>query len=244
MTVRRFNPGVASAYPRFHTDQGDCFMLDKNTLYTTPLFLIAGDAAGARQSGIGTDEHKVYFTRSCGHTVTTTQAYPNVYKLEVGAGTDTIYLPFFNEKISSIEVPTTGPSVFLTDNLSGCAVIVARHGNGNLVVFHANTTEGSDEKTMKSHKPSYQSPKALSILENLKRTAMGRYTGLTLLGALYKSQYNAGVDAMTKKASGFQGGTLAAGFRTGTTWKFYFQTFGSVGGSATRILDRGKWLTA
>lgn len=218
--------------------------LTKNTLYTTPLVLVPTDSVKLKESSIGTDEHKVYFPLTCGHTVTNTQMYPGVYKLEVEAGNDTIYLPFTNEKITSVELPTAGPSVFLTDNLSGCAVIVGRIPGGSLVVFHANTTAGSDERTMANRKPTYQSSKALAILNNLRRVAVNRYARLTILGTLYKKDYLSAVNGLAKKGSEYNGGTLVAGFRTGTTWKFYYQTFGSVKGSATNILGRGKWLTA
>lgn len=205
-------------------------------MQTTPLCVM--DTRNAPQTtSVKTNLHSLYWPgQYTGHDVTNTNAYPGVKKLAITGGHDTVYLKYFDNEITSVELPQAGPDVFLTDNLSGCAIVVAHKPNGNIVVFHANTQEGSDEKTMSKKKPSYQTDKAKRIIKKLRRDAGDGYFNLTVLYTLLKSEYLSAVDALAARGSDFLGGTTVAGFRGAGGWEFWYQNFGSISGAANAIL--------
>lgn len=102
----------------------------------------------------------------------------------VGAG-DTLYLPFFNDKITSIRLdwpPPVGVNFFFTDNLSGCKVFVdSVPGTNDIIVYHANTTQFSAGSLGYAN---FQTPNALGELDGLhNRVLANEYHALNLVAA-------------------------------------------------------------
>lgn len=176
-----------------------------------------------------------------GHAISNSQ-YPNVKSIDITAGTDTVYLPYYQDRVASVKLPTTGPSRFFTDNMSGCAFYLGQKNDGTLVAFHANSQAGSSEAELANKPPSFQSEKAARQLDTLVRTASNDYSGgVKILCVLSKTRYLAKINARASTASKFIGGTTIAGFRTGTNWEFWFQNFGSTSGSAVGLIHVEKF---
>lgn len=176
-----------------------------------------------------------------GHTISNSQ-YPGVKSIDITAGTDTVYLPYYQDRVASVKIPTTGPSRFFTDNMSGCAFYLGQKTDGTLVAFHANSQAGSSEAELAGKAPSFQSEKAARKLDQLVRTASSDYSGgVKILCVLSKSRYLSKIDSRAATASKFIGGTTIAGFRTGTNWEFWFQNFGSVSGGAVGLIHVEKF---
>jgi hypothetical protein len=102
----------------------------------------------------------------------------------IGAG-DTLYLPFFNDKISSIRLTwprPAGVNFFFTDNLSGCKIFVDTvPGTNDIIVYHANTTQHSAGSLGWAN---YQDPNANTVLDQLHTRAVNNeYAGLHLVAA-------------------------------------------------------------
>lgn len=162
--------------------------------------------------------------------------------IKIVAGTDTVFLPYYQDKIASVRLPTAGPDFFITDNMSGCALFIGAGPHGDLVVFHANSQTGSDQKTMDENVPSFQSRKALKEIDDQMKFAVPHHSTLRLVCSLTKPTYLANVDQLTGTGKDFLGGTTIAGWRTGTTWEFWYQNWGQVGGSGgVRLLKARKF---
>ena len=140
--------------------------------------------------------------------------------IKIVAGTDTVFLPYYQDKIASVRLPTAGPDFFITDNMSGCALFIGAGPHGDLVVFHANSQTGSDQKTMDENAPSFQSRKALKEIDDQMKFAVPHHSTLRLVCSLTKPTYLANVDQLTGTGKDFLGGTTIAGWRTGTTFLF------------------------
>ena len=101
----------------------------------------------------------------------------------IGAG-DTLSLPFFNDKISSIRLTWPRPAgvdFFFTDNLSGCKIFVDRvPGTGDVIVYHANTTQHSAGSLGNAD---FQTANAATELDDLHTRAVNNeYAALHLVG--------------------------------------------------------------
>jgi hypothetical protein len=199
-----------------------------------------------RESGVTVKEqvegnhHKSSAGNTFGHDVGKTQ-YEGLSAIKIKAGTDTVYLPYYQDKIASTALPDTGPSVFVTDNLSGCCLYIDRQVNGGLVVFHANSQLGSSKAVMAGKPPSYQTESATKALDALVQAARRDYANLTSVGILSKSRYLSKVDKLAKTADDFLGGTTIVAFRKGKNWEFWYQNFGSIKGAKTTLLHVEKF---
>jgi hypothetical protein len=176
------------------------------------------------------------FSHSIGNSI-----YPNVKQINISPGAGTVYLPYYQDQVASVKLPTAGPSVFVTDNLSGCCIYIGRKITGELVVFHANSQTGSKQAVMHGQKPSYQTAAAASELDQLVSTAKHNHVNVTIVGVLSKSRYYAKLDSLAATGDQFIGGTTVVGFRTGTNWEFWFQNFGNVNNGPTGLLHHEKF---
>lgn len=162
--------------------------------------------------------------------------------IKIVAGTDTVFLPYYQSKIASVRLPSAGPDFFITDNMSGCALFIGKGPGGDLVVFHANSQQGSDQATMDAHAPSFQSRAALREIDTQMQTAKPHHSTLQIVCSLTKPTYLANVDQLASTGANFLGGTTIAGWRTGTLWEFWYQNWGQVGGSGgVRLLKARKF---
>lgn len=94
------------------------------------------------------------------------------------AGGDTYYLPYDNNKISSMRLPSPPPApvdFFLTANLSGCKVYIDTiNGSNDLMVYHANARATGAPP---DHSPiNTQTPVAGAELDRLHQAAQADYT--------------------------------------------------------------------
>lgn len=157
-----------------------------------------------------------------------------------------IYLPFKENKITSIELPNTSNiELFTTDRLNGCALYICRNVNTNrIVVCHANSIV-SGKKEIKNRNdliqmsPSWQSADTEKALAQMMDDLRESYTTkgkLILLKSLYKQDYFKNIDAASNyffnlrmiasnNASHFLGGSSVFGIRKNNKWSFYFQTY-------------------
>jgi hypothetical protein len=186
------------------------------------------------------NHHKSSAGNTFSHDVGKSQ-YEGVSEIRIKAGTDTAYLPYYQDKISSIVLPDTGPSVFVTDNMSGCCLYIDRQANGQLVVFHANSQLGSSQAVMAGKPPSYQTESATKALDALVQAARRDHANLTSIGILSKSRYLSKVDKLAKTADDFLGGTTIVAFRKGKNWEFWYQNFGSIKGGKAALLHAEKF---
>ncbi|WP_144186149.1 hypothetical protein [Elioraea rosea] len=169
--------------------------------------------------------------------------YPGLRRIEIIAGNDTVFLPYYQDQIASVRLTNAGPDFFITANMSGCALFIGRESPTNhLVVFHANSQIGSDKATMDAHAPSHQSMQALGAIDTLVATAKPNFPAMRLVCSLTKPTYLANVDQLTNSGGNFLGGTTIAGWRTGTTWEFWYQNWGQVNGTGgVRLLKARKF---
>jgi hypothetical protein len=129
----------------------------------------------------------------------------------VGGG-DTLYLPFFNDKISSIRLtwpPPGGVAFFFTDNLSGCKVFVDDvPGTNDIIVYHANTTNHSAGSLGYAD---FQPPNAGVVLDGLHTRAMNNeYAALHLApntSVAMPRYFRAPADEERRKAQQSRGAT-------------------------------------
>jgi hypothetical protein len=162
--------------------------------------------------------------------------YVGVRNLNIGAGNDTVYLPYYVGMISSVKLPDgAGPNFFVTDNMSGCAFYIGRNPAGDLYAFHANSQQGSSAAVMKSERPSFQGPTAANELDGQVTYARRHHGPMTIVGGISKSAYLHPVDAVATRGDQFNGSTAIAGWRNGTQWEFWFQNWGAVGGIAGAV---------
>lgn len=187
------------------------------------------------------NHHKSHAGNTFGHDVGRSQ-FEGVSAIKIKAGTDAVYLPYYQDKIASVVLPDTGPSVFVTDNMSGCCLYIDQQANGQLVVFHANSQLGSSEAVMAGKPPSYQTESAAKALDALVQAARNDYANLKSVGILSKSRYLSNVDRMAATAADFVGGTTIVAFRQGANWEFWYQNFGSIKGAKTTLLHVEKFL--
>ncbi len=173
------------------------------------------------------------------------------------AAGDTYYLPYDNNKISSLRLPDPPPagvSQFLTANMSGCKFYIDTiGGSADLMVYHANARATAP---MPDHSPvDSQTLGALNELTRLHTAAQGDYAAapynlvLNNVESLEKSEYyGAGALAEQRKTASrtllmpglvhghpvtmvlnpeFWGGCSIFGFYN-AGWRFYYQTWGAV----------------
>jgi hypothetical protein len=167
--------------------------------------------------------------------------FQGIKGIQIIDGNDTVYLPYYQSKIASVQMPTAGPDFFVTDNLSGCAIYIGTRPGGELVVFHANSQLGSSQAQMSGKLPSHQSIPAVQELDRLAREGRANHNNpglgaVTIVRVLSKAEYLANVDQLTTNGDNFLGGTTVAGWRTGTSWEFWYQNWGSVSGAVSRLL--------
>ena len=205
-------------------------------------YLVGSTVAPPEQTyGVGDPHHRSRKNNYYTHLVTNSQ-YPGLKKITVSTGgTDTVYLPYYQRQISSVHLPTAGPTFFVTDNMSGCAFFVARYTDGSLVVFHGNSQSGSDEATMGPAAVNHQTVAATNELTTLFNNARPHHPGAVLVRTLMKTEYLGAVATTHATGSQFLGGTTIAGWRSGTAWEFWYQNWGSVRGSATGPLFAKKF---
>jgi len=167
--------------------------------------------------------------------------FQGIKGIKIIDGNDTVYLPYYQSQIASVQMPTAGPDFFVTDNLSGCAMYIGTRPGGDLVVFHANSQLGSSKTQMSGKLPSHQSTGAVQELDQLARDGRANHNnpglgGVTIVRVLSKAEYLGNVDQLTTNGDNFLGGTTVAGFRNGTNWEFWYQNWGSVSGAGARLL--------
>jgi hypothetical protein len=154
-------------------------------------------------------------------------------------GTNTVYLPFLKNKITTVELPLTGSNFFITDPMSGCAFFICKKLNTNqLIVCHANILD-ANEKHLLTKKPNVQTKAVkFSLGKQIDSVLKGYQTkgGLKLLKSLYKEDYLEPANHATsfyknirafssKNADSFLGGTMIVGFQDRGKWGFWSQSF-------------------
>ena len=184
----------------------------------------------------GTQHHVVTGGQLRGHDLAAGPYGDNTKKLKITAGADTVYLPFWNDQVSSVALPRAGASVFVTDNMSGCCFYIGQKTDGALVAFHANSTKKSSQSDMQGKAANYQHADAVKHLDTLVRGAKAEANVASILAGCSKGEYNQGA-ARAAGTGAFLGGTTIAGFRTGTKWSFWFQTWGSINGGAVSMIE-------
>ncbi len=196
--------------------------------------------------------HTLYPTTLARNTLTIAAATPadarNRLSGVAAAGGDTIYLKYFDDEISSVRLPCPAPpgvTLFVTDTLTGCKFFVDTiAGSTDLMVYHANTHAhaagmGADCDV--------QTVGATGILDQLHTDAVADYAvhGIVLnnLSTCDKPTYYGagGIAERNKRNQGrtqgptfaagqavFAGGCTIVGIPTGATWRFYYQTYGTL----------------
>lgn len=153
------------------------------------------------------------------------------------------YLPFSATNIHSMELPANPgfPAVFVTANLDGCWIFLDRKANGNVVVYHANSSGAGFSPTVQQSAttPLFQTPAAIGDLNALYAAAAVHYNGVATTNhwVLKKDRYLREVNnRLLRKAGQGRTGvnfgapehasyTTFAGFHNGANWEFWFQTF-------------------
>lgn len=212
-------------------------MVTKDSLKTIG-YVVKGSDSGTTHAKTNS-HYKMTANQNRGHRIGNSQYGPTVKEIVITEGADTIYLPYWQNCISSVILPTTGPSFFVTDNMSGCCLYLGTTTGGDLVAFHANSQTGSSESDMKGKAASFQSMAALRELDTLARTAKAGAGVDKIVAGCGKAHYMQKV-GKTTKAEKWLGGTTIVGFRTGTSWEFWFQTWGSANGSGVVVQDCQK----
>jgi hypothetical protein len=175
----------------------------------------------------------------------------------VNAGGLTYYLPYEDDKITSLRLPVPPPGgvdFFLTANMSGCKFFVDTiTGSHDLMVYHANTHQHA--APAHNSPANFQNPLAAGVLNALHTNAQADYAGLAAPNNLAlvnvascdkPTYYGGGALAEQRKANQgrtltlppamggvvvapeFLGGCSVMGFYTGGGWHFYYQTWGDV----------------
>lgn len=163
--------------------------------------------------------------------------FPNTRKLKIIGGGDTVYLPYFQDAAASVELPNAGPTFFVTDNMSGCRFVLAQKLNGSLVVLHLNSQLKSGKTDMEGKAANYQHGDTKSALNSYQTTSVPEAGGAQVLLTVSKTDYLSDIAAFSafKSKQEWLGGTTFVGFRDATGWSFYYQVWGSLGGSAVQV---------
>ena len=191
-------------------------------------------------NGVATHHKQILGQRFASSQGAQYQSYtPNIYNLDLNAGTDTVFLPYYPDQVASVRLPSSGARFFVTSNLSGCAIYIGINNNNQVVVIHSNSQTGSSKAIMDANRPSYQSGTAAGELDLYAQTAKNNHGGaVRIVSVLSKAQYLRDIDGMAANGGYFLGGTTVAGWRAGGTnnWQFHFQVWGAVRGGTTRVL--------
>lgn len=154
------------------------------------------------------------------------------------AGGDTIYLPYGQNEIHSVFVPSAGGATcFMTAGTSGCKLYIDRVGATNdLVVYHANALAQDNPAAL----PNFEGPGVTVQLNGLHATAQAYWAGppnnyvLNPVKNFGRSIYRNGIVVEQNRKAGqdrtnvtFAGGTVVVGTLIGGHWSFYWQTSGS-----------------
>jgi hypothetical protein len=161
---------------------------------------------------------------------------------------DVIYLKYFDDEITSVRLPCPAPAgvqLFVTDTLTGCKFFVDTiTGSADLMVYHANTHAHSAGANADCDA---QTALAMTQLDLLHTDAVADYAvhGVVLNNVatcIKSTYYGAGGQAERgKRAPGygqgptfkagqavFSGGCTIVGFPHVNSWRFYYQTYGSL----------------
>ena len=174
-----------------------------------------------------------------------------------GGATRVVYLPFVASMVCSAILPgnaAAGVDRFYTDNLSGCTVFIDRVvGTNDIVVYHGNRTDQTvmaDPATYVATTPfvlqylpartSMRNDHTAAQADLLAQMAPG--SALASLARCERATYFLPVEneMVRKRGQGRTNvdigaaGTNVMGFRVGTSWRFYWQTW------ALLVYDRPK----
>jgi hypothetical protein len=217
-------------------------VVDLNTLNNFGLIVACADDAAVANTYRAASKHYIITPgQNRSHTLGPGAYGPATKKLTITAGADTVYLPFWQNNISSVALPTAGPTVFITDNMSGCCLYLGAKADGSLVAFHANSELKSSKADLEGQAANFQHKDTLQALDTLSKVAKAEANVVRIVGGCGKGMYNAGI---AKTGGAWLGGTTIVGFRTGTGWEFYFQTWGSLGGGAVQVHQVKKFYPA
>lgn len=155
------------------------------------------------------------------------------------AGGDTIYLPYGQNEIHSVHVPSGGAcaTCFTTAGMSGCKLYIDRvAGTNDLVVYHANALAQDNPAAL----PNFEGPAVTAQLNLLYAGAQAYWTGapnnfvLNQVATFGRGVYRNGIVVEQNRKGGqgrthvdFAGGTVVVGVLIGGHWSFYWQTSGS-----------------
>jgi hypothetical protein len=153
-------------------------------------------------------------------------------------GGDTIYLPYGQNEIHSVFVPSAGGATcFTTAGMSGCKLYIDRVGVTNdLVVYHANALAQDNPAAL----PNFEGPAVTAQLNALHVGAQAYWAGppnnfvLNNVASFGRGVYRNGVVTEQNRKGGqgrthvdFAGGTVVVGVLIAGHWSFYWQTSGS-----------------
>lgn len=190
--------------------------------------------------------HEVYDWNNCRANLTLTPSGVTFITVNLNTSGGTIYLPYDDNHVCSMILPDPatagGATSFLTASMSGCKFFVDTiNGSSDLVVYHANAKQHSPGGHLSGTNPALELPAATTMLDGLHTSAQAYYRAaphnftLTQAASLAKPRYNRSAQMLVNSKTGighshteFLGGTLVAGFVSGGSWQFYFQTFGDV----------------
>ncbi len=137
-----------------------------------PITLAFGSGVKAKKTyHQGTKHHMYNRNQLNGYVLSQQGRYPGTWKLKIGGGADTVFLPFQGKEVTSIPLPTTGASFFVTDEMSGCCFCIVKTGNNNRFAIHANTLTGSSREDKRGRAHNWQHDSALADLAALVRNA-------------------------------------------------------------------------
>lgn len=176
-------------------------------------------------------------------TVSTVQANGQTFvTFNANPAGDTIYLPYGQNEIHSVHLPSTGAcaTCFTTAGMSGCKLYIDRvAGSNDVVVYHANAMAQDNPVAL----PNVEGPAVTTQLDLLHTGAQAYWTSAPPgpnLGALNhvksfgRTVYRNNVmveqnrkQAQSRTAFSFAGGTVVAGVLVGGRWSFYWQTSGA-----------------
>jgi hypothetical protein len=220
----------------------------KTNIYTSGMYSAGGSthpgpAVKNAKGVIGTAESKNdHFMLAPGHKVSFTlqddEKQKKVKAVKFGPPKDkapgnAVYLMFFQNNICSAIVPRKDVDYFFTDALSGCAVFIDTLENDDLVLYHANAMSHAPKPEDLAKNCAAESDKAVSTMKEYHDKALkAAYPKATKNVALFKKEYlskgQAFVDRMKqlgRKDATWRGGTNVIGFRVGSGWEFYYQTW-------------------
>jgi hypothetical protein len=149
-----------------------------------------------------------------------------------------VFLPYRQNMITSVrlEPPSERLNLFYTANMSGCKFFVDRmvDGSNHLIVYHSNymngTTGGQDNA------PNHQAPDVVRELDRMAGRAQREHATRKIKNYIafgkkdYLQRMNGLVQSRRLQAQEntlkYTLGTTIFGFPKGTTWEFYYQTWG------------------